>query len=257
MGNNLPNEEDDWRLVNGFADGELTPDDQAELADRMAHEPRLVEGLRRVTTLKNALAELGEAPPESLPRPPAIDRARSLGVGRVAAAVVLLALAAIGVDRASPPNAVEMAVNSHQAFASGRAPDSDGARVRRAALTGQLVVPDLSDAGLRVQYAASERFFGGEALHLGYHGSRGCRVSLWVLPTGRDFGSAPVAGALRASAWQTSQASYLLLANGMPSNRFANVALVAERATRDRRGPDQEMRTVLRSDRAQSEPCAG
>lgn len=246
----------DWQALNAMADGELDAAEQAALAARLSREGRLVAGLGRITNLKAALAEVGsDAPPMPRFEPPP-PRVR-LTPGRIAAAAACLALLVLPLGRMSQPTPFELALASHRIFASAEdGVDSSGV-VMAQAMRPKTIVPDLSDAGLVVRYVATEMMLGQEALHLGYVGSRGCRLSLWMRAGAHAFAPVASAGRSEMAAWYANGVSYLLLASGMPAHRFKVIATAAERATREAGDVAVEERLALRAGRAASPPCVG
>lgn len=246
----------DWQALNAMADGELDAAGQAALAARLSREGRLVAGLGQITSLKAALAEVGAGAPP-MPQVEATPPRVRFSPGRIAAAAACLALLVLPFGRMTQPTPFELALASHRAFVSAEdGVDSSGV-VMAQAMRPKTIVPDLSDAGLVVRYVATEMILGQEALHLGYVGSRGCRVSLWMRAGAPAFAPAAPAGRSVAAAWHANGVAYLLLASGMPVHRFQVIAATAERVTREAGEIAVEERLALRAGRAASAPCVG
>ena len=118
--------------------------------------------------------------------------------------------------------------------------------------------PQLEAAKLRLDYVALVPGGDRDLLHLGYRGTRGCRLSLFVFeaetgwPDGRDLSS----GARRGFAWRVGDLGYLLLARDMKAGRFELIADKMAQATRARRTFDAATRTALQRSRAASPPCS-
>jgi hypothetical protein len=251
-------DEKDWLALNAMADGELDPAEQAALAGRLPRDARLVAGLRRVTPLKAALAEVGREGAPPMPDLPAPKPVHRISFGRIAAAAVLILALVLPLQRVTVPSAFEEALSSHRSFATrGAATETPSREISPAGLPRTGIVPDLADAGLVVRYVATEKIQGKEALHLGYHGSRGCRVSLWLRLGGGSFDASGTSRQTLAAAWTANDIAYLLLATGMPPDRFYDIAAAAERATHDAGDIPEDARLALRTGRAASQPCIG
>ncbi|MCH8998325.1 MAG: NHL repeat-containing protein, partial [Proteobacteria bacterium] len=121
-------------------------------------------------------------------------------------------------------------------------------------------LPDLSAARLTLTHLATVSLLDGrgEALHAGYRGTRGCKVSLLILADGAALPKALTRyddRALRTYAWQTGEHGYLLVAEGMDEARLAMIAETVHRATLEHSPFDVETRTALRESRERSKPC--
>jgi len=120
-------------------------------------------------------------------------------------------------------------------------------------------IPNLNSARLTLTHLESVTLAdGGTALHAGYRGTRGCKVSLLVLPSGADLPRELTRrdeAALRAFAWQAGPLGYVLLAEGMDEARLALIAETVHRATLENSPFDGETRPALRQSRERSQPC--
>jgi hypothetical protein len=120
-------------------------------------------------------------------------------------------------------------------------------------------IPNLKSARLTLTHLESVTLADGSAaLHAGYRGTRGCKVSLLVLPGGEDLPRELTRrdeGALRAFAWQAGPLGYVLLAEGMDAARLILIAETVHRATLENAPFDGETRTALRQSRERSQPC--
>jgi anti-sigma factor RsiW len=229
----------DMEALNAFVDGELSPDEHAAVAARIAAEPPLAQAHATLTRLRAGIADYAaatQAPALSL-QPRRTHRPLVAAAAALAALLAGVALDQLYKVQLVPPAAVADA---------GREP------VQPASLGSRPMIPDLSAAGLtlvRVDSAAGRPL---DHLVAVYTGPRGCRLELHVRPLDSAAIAAPQA--THRHAWVDGAAVYELVAFGMPLKRFAVVAEAAERQTRALSGPDQRR---LREARRNAPPCVG
>src|SRR5690606_31492242 len=94
---------------------------------------------------------------------------------------------------------------------------------------------------------------GMKVLTASYRGPRGCRLDLRVLPAGRAVADA--GGTLRHR-WTAGALTYDLTAHGMPGWRFAIIADLAERQTRDNLPAASDQQRFAEA-RTGAPPCTG
>ncbi len=121
-----------------------------------------------------------------------------------------------------------------------------------------LHLPDLAAARLRlgqVSYLAPADDRPG-AIHAGYVGRAGCRLSLWITPT-REAGSGPLVShsGEPAFSWYANGLRYVLVTADMQDNHFHLIAKISRELTLARRGPSEPVRAVLGLSAAMSRPC--
>lgn len=114
-------------------------------------------------------------------------------------------------------------------------------------------IPDFAPAGLKLRDVAYRKEAGGPLLVATYKGPRGCRLELYVRPSGRAA-DLPAA-ADRKHQWSASGLTFALVAFGMPETRFALVAGAAERQTRLNADPGVAQQQLRQA--AVSPPCIG
>ena len=269
-----------WRDLNAYADGELAPAEAAGVAGAVAENPALAEQVAILARLKATVQEQAEVPrPDELAgiqeataasrhEPGAAGRRFWALLGGIAAAVAIVVLAAgvlIPTARdAGGPVWRDLAVRLHQAWAAAE-PDPAG-EPSAAALLASLTqlgraaqIPDLSGARLTVSHLRSIASDYGDGLHVGYRGTRGCRVSLIILPAAQGLPEAPLALAGdggQQHAWRVGGLGYALLASGMDPRHYAMVLETVHEATRKFAPLGPETRTALAESRARSRPCA-
>jgi anti-sigma factor RsiW len=122
-----------------------------------------------------------------------------------------------------------------------------------AALPANPTIPDLTVGGLRLVGTEVEKVAGLPVLVAAYRGPRGCRLEMRVHSATHTI--PPTAGTSRRT-WTAGELRYELAAFGMPANRFAAVAEVAEAATGYGQ-PSEPMMMRIREARNAALPCVG
>ncbi len=251
--------------LNAYVDGELPTREASAVAALVAENREVAEMVAVLSRLKAAVQD-GFAPdPVELPVVPR-PASRLPAIAACLAFLVFLAGTAITHIASLPgkPAWMAQAWSLHEAW-RGQAPGG-GEQARPGAFltavsgfAAGVTIPDLSAARLRlVRAKAAVGPAGAQALHLGYEGSRGCRVSLflvspfWRLPSAlTDFGD----GTALAYGWRVGAAGHLLLARGMDPDRFRLIAESVDSATREAAPFDAETRNALARSREESRPC--
>ncbi|MCR0982824.1 hypothetical protein [Roseomonas populi] len=197
---------EDERL-SGLLDGELRPEEAAEVAEALANHPALASRFAAMARMRASVAALDRG----LPTPPLAPQRRSSPyrlAGAVAGAAALVLLAFL----VRPVEAPSVAA-VHRHFAGGET----------AGLNAERSGPDLAPAGL--QPAVLRHVAGG--IYTGYVGPRGCRVAVWIGPAKAALPEA-LAG------WQTTtaprgdgQVIWIAADAAMPWQRFMTVAALA------------------------------
>ena len=99
---------------------------------------------------------------------------------------------------------------------------------------------------------------GNPGLHLGYEGTRGCRISLFLLSPAETKPSALAyhgTGQRHAYGWHLGEAGYLLLAEGMDPDRFRLIAESVYRSMLEAAPFNETTKTALARSRAETRPC--
>lgn len=260
-----------WEELNAYVDGELAAEDAARVALAVADSPELAEDVARLAQIKAIVGTDDSAIPEFV-LPAGKRRHWSLAIA--ATVVVIVGASVLAFLALTGPLADDSAVQltrariMHQDWAVRTA----GAKVDDVPASAYLTagrefgfrvhVPDLSAARLRVVRVAPMAAKGDlpAALHVGYAGTRGCRVSLWISPATKAMREAPTLrrdGIRDAYLWRVEGLGYTILASGMDRGRLAVIVQAAYTATRTFRPPQAEMRTALRRSRDTSAPCKG
>ena len=259
-----------WRKLNAYVDAELDQRDAAEVACAAGRDPGVAEQISLLYHVKCGVHEaFSSAPPADLASlmPPPKPRIALKAVAAAAAVVIAAGLFAFSVLRTDAPTGAGQA----EFMASARALHGqwlqhelsdrvDTPPVVLAALTqfGRLpLVPDLESTGLSVALVSVADLSAGRVLQIGYRGHHGCHLSLFVV-AGTSLSDAAIGDreALeRSHAWQVDDMGYLLLARGMDTGRFTQIAEKVEHATRVGAPLDEEARQQLAENRLHSTSC--
>lgn len=255
---------DAFEQANAFVDGELDRDGRNEMLARAAEDPRAAQELADLARLKSAVEDSVEVPELSLPETGARDATsgRRRLIPALAACLVLAIVsgAALWWHAADAPGdglPVAWALEAHESW---RAPSPGTSLFHPVSLKFDPHVPDLSAAKLRIAHIGEIRSpHGAPALVVGYKGTRRCRVSLIADTAPRGFAVAPVfyeTADLRAMVWRAGPLRYQILAQGMDTARFREIAETVRRGSLDRLPLDDATRIALARSRAKSAPCA-
>lgn len=265
----------DWERLNAYVDGELAPNAAAAVARDIAQDSRTAETAAALSSLKSALLEQAEPtgdfqllPPAPAARQPA--RWQAAHTAAVAAVMISLAAGALwhwdatrsGDSGLTATAWYQQAAGIHQDWAAKNAaerPPSLNIPATAALTAPALRIPDLSDSGLTPILLEAEAQLGGmTGYRVGYGGTRGCRLSFFVL---QGEGEVPehlttrTDGGPQALAWRHDRSLYLLLAEGMAETRFDLIARTLRDMTLEWRPLAPDIRTALRQNRQASAPC--
>lgn len=243
--------------LSAYVDGELTPAEAADVARAAAQDRAIAAQIASLREMKAAIADLMPAVTLQMPEKP---KRGPFALPAMAAAASLAAMLILGVllyghvdQRPGTPLATLFETH-HRDWTFDRAkPESGLARVDY--VGSQPEILDLSAAQLA--FAGRESFVhGGRTLdRLGYEGTRGCRLSLFKIPQEVEIAADAFPPPLHARVWTSGENSFLLMAQGMASRRFEELATVIEKAIRSQRPFDAETRQQLARARAASRPC--
>ncbi len=265
----------DFETLNAYVDGELDPGRAAEVARAVARDPGLADQVALLSRLRSAVRESIEVPEIAVPAMP--PRTSASRTWMMAASIVFLFLGtALFMHRIYDQPIGDSWLNPiwrlHAAWAPpapgvtsepGLAPGEAAGEVLPAALDSTLAgafVPDLTAAKLTVAYISGRHEVAGrETLLVGYTGTRGCKVTLLMMPAMAPLTDRPVrfdAAGATSYGWRAGGLDYLLAAEGMDAERFRLIADTVYRASLERLPVDSETRMALLESRRRSAPCA-
>jgi len=261
----------DLPRINAYIDGELSSAEAAKVARALAHDRALAQQVATLSQLKATVQASLESPEIELPGGgPHGTRGRpAMAMAACAAALVIVVLGAAvaawwpGRDL---PASLARAWDLHAAWSrtsAASAPRNPTGGTILAALEEvgpRVYLPDLSAARLTLDSLriVTTGEAGAKALHAGYLGTRGCRISLVVAPDTRGLPAelALFEGEIGESyAWRSGGHGYFLLAEGMDAARFAVIADSVYRASLEMHPFGPETRIALRESRERSAPC--
>jgi anti-sigma factor RsiW len=249
-----------WEQLNAYVDGELPPDEAADVAEAIAREPVLAREVAALTALKASVAQAAPPHPGPLSKLPCSHR-NGLRVAAIAATLVVGLLFGIAwhSELHRPAPGPQLALELHQTWSSSREEGHPDAMTKVGFDSLQLAyVPDLTRVELAFGGVRQIRLRGGRGLHVGYQGPRGCAVSLVVFsrPGSHDkpLGSLDL-DAAAAWHWVSGGVSFYLIAPSMDPSRLAGIARVVHRLTRARLPLDPAGVLALEEARSGAEPC--
>src|SRR5512144_2176441 len=203
----------DHLLLNALVDGELAPQERAEIAARLAVDRDFARAHATLARLKASIGEIADEAPAISLAPPRRPAWRLVG----AAAACVAAVIAIGVLAKT-----EWSLDHDVASTEGPT------EITLASLPAGTTIPRLDTAGLKLINLA----FNPGSVPLftaAYRGPHGCRLDLRGWPVGVD---APPLSGTSLHRWVVGTLVYELIAHGMPDWRFRVIADGAEQQTR-------------------------
>ncbi len=277
----MKNERPSWKDLNAYVDGELSPRVASRVAKALAADPDVARQVVALTQLKTTLHDdmVAEDAPRTLDELgiTAVPVKRPwFGFGWPALAALLVGMAVAGVlviAAMLPASRVAVAPTwfttyqqAHTAWATSDPaihPEqvADPLLAELFQIGPETALPDLTAAKLTIGRVkvVSGGPGGLPALHVGYKGSRGCRISLWASQEPAqivaDF-TRHSHERLTAYSWRIGGLTYVIMTEGMPAERFEGIARAAYRYILEHRPLDKETRVALAQGRAESPPCA-
>ncbi len=252
-----------FEMLNTYVDGELDATAAAEVARAVADDPSLAREVAALSRLRSTVAESFEAPPLLVPAPPTtVSRpaaiAASIGFALFVAGSVLLS----GFDRDLGSEWLARAWQMHRGWSiegvTAQARSTLHLAQYAEAVPGAYV-PDLSASRLSLVHTAVMSFTGErQVLLAGYRGTRGCKISLLVVPALGALSEAlsPFRdGKNEAYGWRAGSLSYVIMSDGMDTSRFRLLAESIRHTSRQHIPFDEQTRMALRESRDKSAPC--
>jgi hypothetical protein len=264
-------DEINFETLNAYVDGEFDLARRAEIADEIALDPYLARQVAALSRLKSKVA--GSIEPAELRidlqhRRSRLSRHFPAIAASIFAAIIAASTVFVALFHDARHNAgLAWAVDAHrdwatkpQAHFAEPAPSVVLAALSRVGAAAY--APKLSAAKLRLTHI--DRIVlpaGGEALLVGYRGTRGCKISLFVTTDPGPVSEPSPApepvdiGGPHGYRWRTGGLTYVIMATGMDPSRFSLIAASSHRASLERAPLDRETRMALARSRGQSPPC--
>lgn len=253
-----------FEMLNAYVDGELDTSAAAEVARAVADDAALARELAALSRLRSAVAESIEVPPLSVPATPPASSGRGIAVAASIALVVFIAGSILVTRATSSPGAdwLARAWHIHRDWSEKEVTAQNRPTLhfaRHAEAVPGAYVPDLSASRLSLVHAAMVPFTGDrQVLLAGYRGTRGCRISLLIFPAAEALGDGLTAfrdGNDEAYGWRVGRLGYVIMSDGMDSDRFALLAESVHKTSMEHLPFDTETRVALRRSRDHSAPC--
>lgn len=253
-----------WTTLNAYVDGELEPDQAAQVAAALADDREAAAQVATLTKLRatvKAAAPLPATPPFVLPqaRPRMM---RWLPWAAAACLALLVGAASLGIgSRTASNSSLSAAVAAHQLWLAQTSPGAAPRLGVELAGAEAGALPDLALASLRLVHLSLDpagRRGGG--MLAGYVGPNGCRVGLWIAPVETALPLQPAVqdrDGLSIRAWRGERASYALLGRGIDPARLDGIAALVARITRDEPGVPREQVAALAEARSVGPACIG
>jgi anti-sigma factor RsiW len=247
--------ETDWEMINAYADGELSAEDEDEVSRRLTRDAALAAALAEVRATKAALLLIR---PAAEPAPTARGRfgARRLALAASLAAVVALGtlyqFGGAGEDWRDAPADLHAALSANTYVL----PEGAALPVISTARIGDFEVFDLSSSRLTLVDVRTTRRDDRDVVAMHYRGRRGCRltvVALEALPG--DPSVLPARHGGLGARWSVGRAHFYVLASGMDRDRFD--AIVAYAKAESHRLDRRDTLVLAMSDATErARPCA-
>jgi anti-sigma factor RsiW len=252
-----------FETLNAYVDGEMDAAAAADVARAIARDPALAHEVAALSRLRSAVAESIEAPPITIPAPPSITDRRTAIAASVALMVFIAGSFLVStLDRGPGVSWLARTWQVHRGWSLEGVATPDRATPQFAQFAEAVpgaYVPDLSASRLSLVHAAVVPFTGRrQALLAGYRGTRGCRISLLIFPSPGSLGEAiePLRdGGNEAYGWRSGSLGYVILSDGMDSERFRLLAETVLHASRQHLPFDKKTRIALRNSRDKRAPC--
>lgn len=242
-------------MLNAYVDGELPHSDAARVARAAAQDPLIAA---QIATLRELKAAIPETVPErkiSLPQPSGLQHGPvSFAIAACALLMVATGFIYLFLQPVAQNTSWSQALYAeHEAWTFSPAAETAGLKL--ASGPANLLPLDLKAARLTFVGHQEISISGNKVLQTGYEGTRGCRVSLFVLPAGIKINHARFPSSLLVRTWEIGSQGFALMADGMARARFNGLSVAVEKALRDGLQPDVNTRQKLAHARRTSPPC--
>ena len=256
----MSREDIDYETLNAYVDGELDAVRAADVMAAAARDPAVARELSALSQLKASLGQ--DASPMQLEIPLPRSRRRPYAIAACVALLVAVAVVGLSMTIQSDGRAPDVAwiESVHDSWNIAAKPVSP-TRIsgREAAIDPAAYIPDLSAAKLSIVHVASVRGPSRTpATLVGYRGTRGCKVSLIVMPKPDGFTDemrAFEAPPKRGFSWRAGKRGYVVFAEGMAPSRLSLIARSVREASLRHLPLDTGARKTLAENRAKSPPC--
>ncbi len=244
-----------WQKLNAYVDGELSAKEKAAVAEDIAADPDLARGVAVLHAVKAELADFQVEQAQHRRRAGVLPR--RLAPYLTAACLLLLVAGGVVYGQRFDAPVPGPLLAEHLAWASAETAvpaTQPEAGIARAFFGPQL--PSLEPFGLRLDVAGLVSLSGeGEALHAGYVGRRGCRVSLFLVPKDEAGIAADFPPHVLHAEGEAGRWHYYLLAQDMDAARFALIDRAMAEQLRLLAPLSKDSRLAYEADPASRLPC--
>jgi anti-sigma factor RsiW len=249
----------DFKTLSAYVDGELDPAEASRLAHLIATDEGLARRVAKLFEMKVGVAKL--APEVAVVTVPQNRPARGLfaplALVTSLIAVVLGALVWSGILDMRPISTIAQDMVGDAVLLHDRW-TSENPSAAPAGLPADFFTPELVSAGLTLSMVRTDTTISGRpAVHAGYVGRHGCRLSLFETRSevGEETFRVTSRADLQFATWTSGSSFYLLVARRMDEGRFILIAS-ALRTMTGRRGADPDHETIAEL-RTARQPCVG
>lgn len=223
--------------LNAYVDGELGTTASARVAQAAAEDPKIAASIAKLQGMKAALGNAFETVQVINVHRPASPKWHQ--AGWLVAACLALGMVVGGYWLTAGPLAPGKLTRSGQIIAAMLSAHDkwlggEETPEPRAIPISSLRTPDLTPAGLSIaSYQSPVDLAGILATRISYVGRRGCRLSLFIMAAAPDLAAIieTVQPEAQVSAWQGTDAQYMLISRRMDQTRFATIAAVLKSST--------------------------
>lgn len=242
-------------MLNAYVDGELSRSEAAGVARAAARSPVLAS---HIATLREMKAAITDIAPERAIALPGMRLGRGRAIGFAAAAAIAFCLFAglihaFGPGGPSSETVASLLQSRHDAWSFDQVGNAQSPVAAGLARKGW--PPDLSSARLSFAGFEAMTLSGTDVLWLGYEGTRGCKLSLYVLEATLLPQTGAFSSSLHVRSWTIGERGFVLMADGMPRQRFDGIAAAMENSLRAGQPFDAPTRQRLARARRVSPPC--
>lgn len=242
-------------MLNAYVDGELARGDAASVARAAAENPAVAAQIATLRELKAGLADVAPGREIKLPASGGVSLTKVVFAAAASVAIFVIA-ASLYLLPVTEPEGKQWAhflQSQHRAWTFA----NDERDAKPLPVSGPASLLPLNLESSRLTFVGHEeiKFFGQVILRTGYKGTRGCRVSLFVLPAGIVLDEKSFATSLLMRKWDIQNQGFALMADGMAKKRFEGLAKAVEKALRAGSGLDRRTRQQLAQARRTSPPC--
>lgn len=269
-----------WEEINAYVDDELSPADKARVASAIAQYPELADQVAVLSSMKaevrvefaseelwgEMLACEGTASASALPLSSSF-RSRRVGTLLAAAlAILIVGVLALQVGMREPkPELLLAAIERHAALSQAPGGNLRSTRSLVRFDSEAALLPDLESGRLSLNAVADFKIpSGAVGLAAHYRGTRGCKLTLFLLPEANMTEAAVLFSSslrrlskkpVQAYGWRHGSVGYLLMADGMSEVRLGLIAEKLFDASKTLRLLDEKAKQQLADSRKRSSPC--